>query len=44
MGCAGDWMKDIKGLAKEHIHIAHRHRQEFGDGKRKGVRALAGGV
>ena len=27
--------KERKGLAKEHICITHRHRQQYGDGQRE---------
>lgn len=32
----GDWINKVKGLAKEPIGIAHRHRQWCGEGQGKG--------
>ena len=38
----GDWMKEVKGLAKEHICTTHRHRQQCGDGQKEGGAGLGG--
>ena len=34
----------MKGLAVEHICITHRHRQQCGDGQRKGELEAGGGA
>ena len=34
--CWGHWMKEVKRLAKQHICMTHRHRQQCGDGQRAG--------
>ena len=33
----------VKGLAKEHIFITHRYRQQSGDGQREGGGEMGGG-
>ena len=38
-----NWRKEVKGLAKEHIYITHRHRQQCGGSQReRGVGAGEG--
>ena len=43
-GGKGYWMNEGegRGLAKEHICMTYRHRQQCGDGQQEGGRAEAG--
>ena len=38
-----DWTKEGKGLAREHIRITHRHRQQCGDSQREGGQGMGAG-